>query len=63
MLQEKPPPYKGGAARTGTQDREVAGLFAFENPTDVDTGKTIGIGEVGSVAEQATDLDELTPKV
>src|SRR5262245_34930169 len=37
-------------------DRKVSRLRALENPTDVDAGATMGIGQAGSVAHQAADL-------
>src|SRR5262249_15249031 len=40
-------------------DRQVAGLFALENPTDVDTGAAISIRLTWSVADQAANLSVL----
>src|SRR5262245_49365358 len=37
-------------------DWKVSRLRALENPTDVDAGATMGIGQAGSVAHQAADL-------
>src|SRR6476659_1956916 len=40
-------------------DRQVAGLFALENPADVDTGAAISIRLTLSVADQAANLSVL----
>src|SRR5262245_5936896 len=40
-------------------DRQVAGLFALENPADVDTGAAISIRLTRSVADQAANLSVL----
>src|SRR5262249_31394043 len=40
-------------------DRQVAGLFAFENPADVDAGAAKSIRLTWSVADQSANLDEL----
>ena len=40
-------------------DRQVAGLFALENPADVDTGAAISIRLTWSVADQAANLSVL----
>src|SRR6516165_6129485 len=40
-------------------DRQVAGLFAFENPADVDAGAAKSIRLTWSVADQAANLNEL----
>ena len=40
-------------------DRQVAGLFALENPADVDTSAAISIRLTWSVADQAANLSVL----
>jgi hypothetical protein len=40
-------------------DRQVAGLFALENPADVDPGTAISIRLTWSVADQAANLSVL----
>src|SRR5262245_24394048 len=40
-------------------DRQIAGLFALENPADVDTGAAISIRLTWSVADQAANLSVL----
>jgi hypothetical protein len=40
-------------------DRQVPGLFALENPADVDTGAAISSRLTWSVADQAANLSVL----
>ena len=41
--------------------RQVGGLFALENPADVDAGLAISSGMIGSVAHQAAGIGEFAP--
>src|SRR6266404_6836108 len=43
-------------------DREVGGLLTFEDPTGVDAGLTICIGNAGTVAHQYSGSDMLSPR-
>src|SRR5215207_950696 len=42
-----------------THDRQVGGLFAFENSPSVYADLVIGVGNAGSVAHQSTGFDLL----
>jgi hypothetical protein len=45
-----------------SQDWQVGGLLALENPTGVDTGLAIGVGNARSVADETAGCCEL-PKL
>lgn len=47
----------------GLLDRQIGGLLAFENPTSVDAGLAIRVGETGSVAHQPTGRNGFAPWV
>src|SRR5215813_13089901 len=47
----------------GLQDRQIARLRALENPASVDAGLTISVPNVGSIADQSTDLGIFTPGI
>src|SRR5260370_12827161 len=43
-------------------DGQIGRLGALENPTDVDAGLTISVGEVGRVAHEAPSTPNSRPK-
>src|SRR5215831_14689521 len=45
------------------QDREVGGIFPFENPASIDANLATRIGKVGSIAHQPADLDIVTLRI
>src|SRR6476661_9718156 len=44
----------------GLIDRQVGGLFALENPSDVESGTTISIQSVVAIAHQAALFDKFS---
>ena len=44
---------------TDLHDRQVRRLFALENAANIDAGLTVGIGLIGSIAQQPTRRDKL----
>jgi hypothetical protein len=44
-------------------DRQIGGLCALDDTAGINAELPVGIGNVGSVAHQAADLDGLTDRV
>ena len=44
-------------------DRQIANLFAFKNPTDINPRLSIAVVDIRSIAHQASDIDELAQKI